>query len=191
MISSRWVASCWPIRTCRARSPAMRRKACALRLLLHLRFDRLCPRTVALRGQPRDRLRVRALCVQRRRQALCRDRRRSGRDGGSPPAERGRQPRHPDRTGRAARRHFADCGAGLSRQRTPARLADPRDRTIPVEVRLETAATPDLLRQLAPDGVIVATGARRDMPDIAGSNLPQVFSGDDMRKLLLGEGSKR
>lgn len=58
-----------------------------------------------------------------------------------------------------------------------------------VEVRLATSATPDLLRQLAPDAVIVATGARRDMPAIPGSDLPHVFSGDDMRNLILGETS--
>lgn len=58
-----------------------------------------------------------------------------------------------------------------------------------VTVRLNTAATPELLRQLAPDAVIVATGARRDMPELPGNDLPHVFSGDDMRKLLLGEGS--
>lgn len=58
-----------------------------------------------------------------------------------------------------------------------------------IDVRLGTAATPEFLRQLAPDAVIVATGARRDMPDLPGNDLPHVFSGDDMRKLLLGEGS--
>lgn len=56
-----------------------------------------------------------------------------------------------------------------------------------VDVRLHTVATTELLRSLAPDAVIVATGARRDMPAIAGGDLPHVFSGDDMRKLLLGE----
>lgn len=58
-----------------------------------------------------------------------------------------------------------------------------------VDVRLNTVATPELLRTLAVDAVIVATGARRDMPDIPGNDLPHVFSGDDMRKLLLGESS--
>lgn len=58
-----------------------------------------------------------------------------------------------------------------------------------VEVRLNTVATNALLRELAPDAVIVATGARRDMPDLPGNDLPHVFSGDDMRRLLLGEGS--
>lgn len=58
-----------------------------------------------------------------------------------------------------------------------------------VEVRLNTVATPELLRALGADAVIVASGARRDMPDIPGNDLPHVFSGDDMRKLLLGESS--
>lgn len=59
-----------------------------------------------------------------------------------------------------------------------------------VDVRLNTDATPELLRQLAPDAVIVATGARRDMPDIPGADQPHVFSGDDMRNLMMGEGSQ-
>jgi len=59
-----------------------------------------------------------------------------------------------------------------------------------VDVRLNTDATPELLRQLAPDAVIIATGARRDMPDIPGADQPHVFSGDDMRNLMMGEGSQ-
>ncbi len=56
-----------------------------------------------------------------------------------------------------------------------------------VDVRLGTEASPALLRSLAPDAVIVATGARRDMPALPGSDLAHVFSGDDMRNLLLGQ----
>ena len=56
-----------------------------------------------------------------------------------------------------------------------------------VDVRLGAEATPALLRSLAPDAVIVATGARRDMPALPGCQLPHVFSGDDMRNLLLGQ----
>ena len=59
-----------------------------------------------------------------------------------------------------------------------------------VGVRLNATATPELLRQLAPDAVIIATGARRDMPDIPGADQPHVFSGDDMRNLMMGEGSQ-
>ncbi len=57
------------------------------------------------------------------------------------------------------------------------------------DVRLGTEATPALLASLAPDEVIVATGALRGMPDIPGNDLPHVFSGDDMRKLMFGESS--
>lgn len=55
------------------------------------------------------------------------------------------------------------------------------------EIRLGTEATPPLLAQLKPDHVIVATGALRGMPEIPGNDLPHVFSGDDMRKLMFGE----
>ena len=58
-----------------------------------------------------------------------------------------------------------------------------------VDVRLNTAATPDLLRSLRPDHVIVATGAVRDMPPIPGNDLPHVFSGDDLRHMMLGTSS--
>ena len=58
------------------------------------------------------------------------------------------------------------------------------------EVRLNTEATPALLGELAPDHVIVATGALRGMPDIPGNDLPHVFSGDDMRNLMFGEANE-
>jgi 2,4-dienoyl-CoA reductase-like NADH-dependent reductase (Old Yellow Enzyme family)/NADPH-dependent 2,4-dienoyl-CoA reductase/sulfur reductase-like enzyme len=59
-----------------------------------------------------------------------------------------------------------------------------------VEVRLDTTATAGMLRSLAPDAVVVATGARRSMPPLPGSDLPHVFSGDDLRRLVLGESSE-
>lgn len=55
-----------------------------------------------------------------------------------------------------------------------------------VEVRLDTEATPELLRTLRPDKVVVATGAVRKMPPIPGSHLNHVFSGEDLRQLILG-----
>jgi 2,4-dienoyl-CoA reductase-like NADH-dependent reductase (Old Yellow Enzyme family)/NADPH-dependent 2,4-dienoyl-CoA reductase/sulfur reductase-like enzyme len=58
-----------------------------------------------------------------------------------------------------------------------------------VDVRLGTTATPELLRELGADDVIVATGAIRGMPVIPGNDLPHVFSGDDMRKMMFGESS--
>ena len=57
------------------------------------------------------------------------------------------------------------------------------------DIRLGTEASPELLASLAPDHVIVATGAQRGMPGIPGNDLPHVFSGDDMRKLMFGENS--
>ncbi len=59
----------------------------------------------------------------------------------------------------------------------------------PVTVKLGTTATPELLRSLGVDEVIVATGAVRGMPEIPGGDLPHVFSGDDMRGMMLGESS--
>lgn len=55
-----------------------------------------------------------------------------------------------------------------------------------VDVRLGTEATPELLRSLGPDRVVVATGAVRSMSPIPGNHLPHVFSGDDLRQLILG-----
>lgn len=57
----------------------------------------------------------------------------------------------------------------------------------PIEVRLGTRATADLARRIGADEVIVATGARRAMPPIPGSERDFVFSGDDMRNLVLGQ----
>ncbi|MDE2618961.1 MAG: FAD-dependent oxidoreductase, partial [Sphingomonadales bacterium] len=58
-----------------------------------------------------------------------------------------------------------------------------------ITVRLSTVATPELLRTLAVDAVIVATGALRGMPPIPGSEQDHVFSGDDMRQMMLGGSS--
>ncbi|GAB3103662.1 FAD-dependent oxidoreductase [Aestuariicella hydrocarbonica] len=60
---------------------------------------------------------------------------------------------------------------------------------LPVAVHLNKTATPELVKSLQPDHVVVAAGAQRDMPEISGGDLSHVFSGDDMRKLVLGERS--
>ena len=59
-----------------------------------------------------------------------------------------------------------------------------------VDVRLATTATPELLRSLNVDAVIVATGATRGMPAIPGGDQDHVYSGDDMRRMMLGESSE-
>ncbi|MBE9538397.1 MAG: FAD-dependent oxidoreductase [Proteobacteria bacterium] len=56
-----------------------------------------------------------------------------------------------------------------------------------VDVRLNTLASVDTLRQLGVDEVIVATGAQRTMPDIPGAQRDFVFSGDEMRALVMAE----
>ena len=61
-------------------------------------------------------------------------------------------------------------------------------RQLGVDVRLRTRADRELLAQLVPDTVVVATGARRDAPPINGSELAHVFSGDEMRDLMTGGG---
>lgn len=63
-----------------------------------------------------------------------------------------------------------------------------------VDLRLGTDATVEGIVALHPDTVVVATGARRDRPDVPGAQLPHVLSGDDLRALLTGddpEASKR
>ncbi|MFN8544428.1 MAG: FAD-dependent oxidoreductase [Candidatus Binatia bacterium] len=59
-------------------------------------------------------------------------------------------------------------------------------RQLAVDVRLGMPVTPALVRELAPDVVLVAVGARREAPAIPGIDRPDVFSGDDLRTLLTG-----
>ncbi len=56
--------------------------------------------------------------------------------------------------------------------------------SLDVDVRLGTAATPAELTRLAPDEIVVATGARREIPPIPGANQDHVFSGDELRTLI-------
>jgi 2,4-dienoyl-CoA reductase-like NADH-dependent reductase (Old Yellow Enzyme family)/thioredoxin reductase len=56
-----------------------------------------------------------------------------------------------------------------------------------VDVRTGTEATPELVRTLGADAVVVASGARRVRPDVPGADLPHVLSGDDLRALLTGD----
>jgi len=56
-----------------------------------------------------------------------------------------------------------------------------------IDVRLNTRADVETIRDLAPDAVIVATGAIRRAPDVPGKDLPHVHDGASLRALLLGE----
>ncbi|MBV0931733.1 oxidoreductase [Marinobacterium weihaiense] len=61
-------------------------------------------------------------------------------------------------------------------------------RELPIDVRLNTTADDTLVNALQPDQVIVAVGARRNAPDIPGADQKHVWSGDELRKLMTGEG---
>jgi len=71
------------------------------------------------------------------------------------------------------------------------RWLETRVAKLPIEVRLAQDATPDLVRELAPDVVIAAVGARRERSSIPGADRSHVFDGDDLRELLSGAGSSQ
>lgn len=56
-----------------------------------------------------------------------------------------------------------------------------------VETHTGVRADSELIAKLAPDAVVVATGARRAQPDLPGADLPHVLSGDDLRGQLTGD----
>lgn len=60
-------------------------------------------------------------------------------------------------------------------------------RSLPIDVRLGTTATPGLLHDLEVDEVLVASGARRSAPAIPGADLKHVWSGDELRRLMTGD----
>jgi 2,4-dienoyl-CoA reductase (NADPH2) len=55
-----------------------------------------------------------------------------------------------------------------------------------ISISLNTEATLDNINTMAPDQVIIATGAKRTAPEIKGSHLSNVFDGEEMRGLLFG-----
>lgn len=57
-----------------------------------------------------------------------------------------------------------------------------------IDIRLKTTATADAIAGLAPDVVVVATGAVRDRPRVPGGDLPHVHTGDTLRALITGSG---
>ena len=56
-----------------------------------------------------------------------------------------------------------------------------------IEVRLNTEVNDALVRDLQPDAVVVATGAKRVAPPIPGADLKHVWSGDELRRLMTGD----
>lgn len=62
-------------------------------------------------------------------------------------------------------------------------------RSLPITLRLSTEATPALVAALQPDAIVIAAGARRDTMDIPGADLPHVWSGDELRRLMTNDGA--
>jgi 2,4-dienoyl-CoA reductase-like NADH-dependent reductase (Old Yellow Enzyme family)/NADPH-dependent 2,4-dienoyl-CoA reductase/sulfur reductase-like enzyme len=60
-----------------------------------------------------------------------------------------------------------------------------------VDVRLNTAATPALVKSLGVDAVVVASGARRDFAEVPGASGANVLTGEDLQNLVLGNSSDR
>jgi 2,4-dienoyl-CoA reductase (NADPH2) len=65
-----------------------------------------------------------------------------------------------------------------------ARWLEAQVRKAGVDVRVGTQVTAALARELAPDVVLVATGARRARPALPGAEQAHVFGGDDLARLL-------
>jgi 2,4-dienoyl-CoA reductase (NADPH2) len=61
---------------------------------------------------------------------------------------------------------------------------------LPVGVRLGQEVTPEFVKEVDPQIVIVAVGARRDPPPIQGVDRPHVLGGDDLRSLMTGSDSR-
>jgi NADPH-dependent 2,4-dienoyl-CoA reductase/sulfur reductase-like enzyme len=59
--------------------------------------------------------------------------------------------------------------------------------SLDIDIRLNTEATPSLIKSLSPSAVITAVGARRFMPELPGNDHKHVYSGEDMRRLMLGD----
>lgn len=58
---------------------------------------------------------------------------------------------------------------------------------LPIDIKLDTAATPELIAELNPDHILVANGAKRAAPDIPGATAKHVWSGDELRRLMTGD----
>ncbi|MCP4602187.1 MAG: FAD-dependent oxidoreductase, partial [Proteobacteria bacterium] len=57
---------------------------------------------------------------------------------------------------------------------------------LPIDVRLNTEVTPDVVSSMKPDTVIIAVGAGRKRPEVEGVDLPHVLDGDDLRAMMTG-----
>jgi 2,4-dienoyl-CoA reductase-like NADH-dependent reductase (Old Yellow Enzyme family) len=63
-------------------------------------------------------------------------------------------------------------------------------RALPIDVRVGCEVAPDFVASLDPEVVLVAVGARRELPAIPGADRHEVWSGDALRTLLAGGGQE-
>jgi 2,4-dienoyl-CoA reductase-like NADH-dependent reductase (Old Yellow Enzyme family)/NADH dehydrogenase FAD-containing subunit len=61
---------------------------------------------------------------------------------------------------------------------------------LPIDVRLDAEVDAGFVADLRPDAIIVATGARRGTPPIPGADLNHVWSGDELRRMMTGDGAE-
>ena len=59
-----------------------------------------------------------------------------------------------------------------------------------IQLRLNTTVDAGLLAELQPDEILVGTGARRAAPAIEGAQQTHVWSGDELRRLMTGDGAE-
>ena len=59
-------------------------------------------------------------------------------------------------------------------------------RRLPIDLRLNTRADAALVRELAADAVVVASGARLELPEVPGRDLPHVVDAWALRQVLSG-----
>ncbi len=60
--------------------------------------------------------------------------------------------------------------------------------SLPIDVQLNTSVSEAFVDTLAPDAVVVATGALRPASPLPGAELSHVYSGDQLRELMTGSG---
>jgi 2,4-dienoyl-CoA reductase (NADPH2) len=59
-----------------------------------------------------------------------------------------------------------------------------RVRSLPIDLRLGEEATEATIREMQPDAIVVATGAKAEVPELAGRNGANVISGDGVHALV-------
>ncbi|MGI9287376.1 MAG: FAD-dependent oxidoreductase [Pseudomonadales bacterium] len=62
-----------------------------------------------------------------------------------------------------------------------------RVRNLAIDIHLEQTVDADFVNELAPQAIVLATGAKREAPAIPGADRANVFSGDELRRLMTSE----